>query len=295
MELDLVLRSPAATDKPIFVNTNLTPNGQAAALVIRGYPTGSGRGAEGQLSGLPIERSGSSDPRKACMRRVVVTGMGMVTPLGRDLESTWSALLAGKSGVGLISLFDARTFPTRIAAEVKRLPPRRLPRGRRAVGGAFAQQPVCPGCRHDGDEGFRAASSRKPELEPEAVRRLSRIGRGPAGFPAVRQAWSTSRRTTATWTRPSSPGWGSRSCTRSARPSKSRARLPGTWRACSGPEGPNSNCLTACAASSQAIGEAFELIRRGECRRDPFRRHAQHDPSLRRDRIHPADRTLHPQ
>src|SRR5262245_32525317 len=53
------------------------------------------------------------------MRRVVVTGMGMVTPVGTDLESTWTALLAGRSGVGTISLFDARTFPTRIAAEVE--------------------------------------------------------------------------------------------------------------------------------------------------------------------------------
>src|SRR3974390_1311982 len=53
------------------------------------------------------------------MRRVVVTGMGMVTPVGHDLESTWSALLEGRSGVGPIGLFDARTFPTRIAAEVK--------------------------------------------------------------------------------------------------------------------------------------------------------------------------------
>src|SRR5271165_1059946 len=53
------------------------------------------------------------------MRRVVVTGMGMVTPVGNDVESTWASLLEGKSGVGLISLFDARTFPTRIAAEVK--------------------------------------------------------------------------------------------------------------------------------------------------------------------------------
>ena len=52
------------------------------------------------------------------MRRVVVTGMGMVTPIGGDLESTWSALLSGKSGVGPITLFDARTLPTRIAAEV---------------------------------------------------------------------------------------------------------------------------------------------------------------------------------
>src|SRR3954453_5803386 len=56
---------------------------------------------------------------KSRMRRVVVTGMGMVTPVGRDLETTWSALLEGKSGVGPISLFDARTFPTRIAAEAK--------------------------------------------------------------------------------------------------------------------------------------------------------------------------------
>ena len=50
-------------------------------------------------------------------RRVVVTGMGMVTPVGRDLEATWSSLLASKSGVGPITLFDAASFPTRIAAE----------------------------------------------------------------------------------------------------------------------------------------------------------------------------------
>src|SRR5689334_1786418 len=52
-------------------------------------------------------------------RRVVVTGMGMVTPLGPDLETTWSALQAGRSGVDRITLFDASTFPTKIAAEVK--------------------------------------------------------------------------------------------------------------------------------------------------------------------------------
>src|SRR4051794_39074887 len=51
------------------------------------------------------------------MRRVVVTGMGMVSPVGRDLEQSWSALLEGRSGVGPITLFDAETFPTRIAAE----------------------------------------------------------------------------------------------------------------------------------------------------------------------------------
>src|SRR4051812_15395591 len=52
-------------------------------------------------------------------RRVVVTGMGMVTPVGRDLESSWKSLQEARSGVGLISLFDASSFPTRIAAEAK--------------------------------------------------------------------------------------------------------------------------------------------------------------------------------
>src|SRR3954465_14057683 len=53
------------------------------------------------------------------LRRVVVTGMGMVTPVGRDLESAWASLQEGRSGVGPISLFNASSFPTRIAAEAR--------------------------------------------------------------------------------------------------------------------------------------------------------------------------------
>ncbi len=52
-------------------------------------------------------------------RRVVVTGLGMVTPVGLDVASTWESLREGRGGVGPISLFDAGTFPTRIAAELK--------------------------------------------------------------------------------------------------------------------------------------------------------------------------------
>src|SRR5579875_847222 len=51
--------------------------------------------------------------------RVVVTGMGVVSPLGLDVEQTWQALVAGRSGVGRITAFDAERWPSKIAAEVK--------------------------------------------------------------------------------------------------------------------------------------------------------------------------------
>jgi 3-oxoacyl-[acyl-carrier-protein] synthase II len=53
------------------------------------------------------------------LKRVVVTGLGAITPLGNDVKSTWEALLAGKSGAGPITLFDATKFNTRFACEVK--------------------------------------------------------------------------------------------------------------------------------------------------------------------------------
>src|SRR4051812_46169880 len=51
-------------------------------------------------------------------RRVVVTGLGMITPVGCDAESSWRSMCEGRGGVGPITLFDATTFATRIAAEV---------------------------------------------------------------------------------------------------------------------------------------------------------------------------------
>ncbi len=55
--------------------------------------------------------------------RVVVTGIGAMTPLGLDMPTTWAGLIAGKSGIGYITLFDASTFETRIAGEVKGFDP----------------------------------------------------------------------------------------------------------------------------------------------------------------------------
>ena len=52
-------------------------------------------------------------------RRVVITGMGAVTPLGHSVRETWAGLLMGRSGIDTISLFDASQFRTQIAGEVK--------------------------------------------------------------------------------------------------------------------------------------------------------------------------------
>ena len=56
---------------------------------------------------------------KETIERVVITGMGIVCPLGHDVETVWEAMLAGKSGVAKTTIFDASTFPTVFSAEVK--------------------------------------------------------------------------------------------------------------------------------------------------------------------------------
>src|SRR3989442_14105804 len=81
------------------------------------------------------------------MKRVVVTGLGAVTPVGLDAPSTWAAMLEGQSGVGRLTLFDASEYPVQIAGEVKglgaagRIEPKELRRmGRYAQLGVIAAQ-----------------------------------------------------------------------------------------------------------------------------------------------------------
>jgi 3-oxoacyl-[acyl-carrier-protein] synthase II len=195
------------------------------------------------------------------MRRVVVTGMGMVTPVGRDLESTWSALLEGRSGVGPIGLFDARTFPTRIAAEVRdfRLDDYLSDTRRWAEHSRNTKFALAAGTMAMEDSGLAEAG---PGLDRRRFGVYLGSGEGQHDFPRfvrlVRRSTRDGHVDTAEFTRMG---------IKDLHPIREAEQEPGTPSAhlasVFGARGPNANCLTACAASSQAIGEAFELIRRG--------------------------------
>ncbi len=95
--------------------------------------------------------------RDAMRRRVVITGLGWVTPLGQEIETVWKRLLAGESGIAPTTLFDARTFPTTFAAEVKDYDYEKS-MGRFvccATRAAGAQLKPCHQCRHSSMENGR--------------------------------------------------------------------------------------------------------------------------------------------
>src|SRR5437879_10872926 len=75
----------------------------------------------GSPRGDPERPRGRARPHPVTvgMKRVVVTGVGAVTPVGLDAPSTWAAMLEGQSGVGKVTLFDASEYPVQIAGEVK--------------------------------------------------------------------------------------------------------------------------------------------------------------------------------
>lgn len=195
------------------------------------------------------------------MRRVVVTGMGMLTPVGLDLESTWSSLLTGRSGVGPITLFDAKSFPTRIAAEVKdfQLEDYLDDSARWVEHSRNSKFALAAATMAMKDAGLVAAN---PVSDPRRFGVYLGSGEGQQDFPRfvklMNQTSHDGRVDTAEFTRQGM---------RELHPIREAEQEPGTPSAhlanLFGARGLNSNCLTACAASSQAVGEAFELIRRG--------------------------------
>lgn len=194
-------------------------------------------------------------------RRVVVTGMGLVTPVGLDVESSWEALREGRGGVGPVTRFDAGTFATRIAAEVKGFDLSRDlddEASRWQAHGRNTRVALAAAAQAMRDAGLFEGGS----INPMRFGVYLGSGEGQADFPRfvdlVRRSVDHGRIDTGRFT---SEGM------RRLEPLPEAEQEPGTpaghLAAAFGARGPNQSCLTACSASAQAIGEAAELIRAG--------------------------------
>src|SRR5213595_1702120 len=179
------------------------------------------------------------------MRRVVVTGLGAVTPIGADAPSTWRAALAGESGIDFIRSFDPSGFPVRIAAEVKDFDPsqvaaakdaRRLDRNVLLSLGA-ARQAVA-------DAGLDGA------YEPGRVGIL--FGTAIGGFLGIMEQAEVLRERGPDRVAPTFI------------PNVLVDTASGQLAISLGFRGPNYAPVSACATGSTAVGEAAELIRRGD-------------------------------
>jgi len=181
------------------------------------------------------------------MRRVVVTGLGAVTPLGVGVGPTWKAILAGKSGVGRITKFDPSGFPTTIAAEVKEFAPedfvdkKEVKRMDPFIHLAMASAKF-------------AMSDSGLTIDEELAPRVGvYIGSGLGGLSTLEryhQAYLEE---------------GVRKISPFFIPMLISNLAPGHIAIRYGAKGPNITMTTACAASSHAIGEALLAIRRGAC------------------------------
>lgn len=199
-------------------------------------------------------------------RRVVITGMGAVTPLGHSVDTMFQAQLEGRSGVGPITRFDARTFPTTFAAEVKSF----------NLGFWFKDTAPWKNC---GVNSQFAAGAAHQALESSGLVDLIKSGKvRPDRFGIYLgsgegiQDFNNLMWETAQAYDPSNRSLNYPVFCRGARESfhaeaEEEQELHSTAHhlaAHFGLEGPNYNCLTACAASAQALGEALDLIRYGD-------------------------------
>ncbi len=194
--------------------------------------------------------------------RVVITGMGWVTPMGHSLESVWRRLLAGESGIAPTTLFDASTFPTTISAEVKdfnvtdhvtQMGPH-ISAGRNSH---FALAACAQAWKH---AGLDAAT-----LDLDKVGIYLGSGEGSLDFDAFTNvclsAWNAEAGSLdmVKWANLA------REMMNPTRELEQEPNMPLSHLALlTGARGPALNCLTACAASTQAIGEATEILRRGD-------------------------------
>ncbi len=179
-------------------------------------------------------------------RRVVVTGLGLVTPLGNDVPSTWAALIAGRSGVDYITRFDTTGFETKIAAEVKGFDPGQyLDRKDLRRMDSFTHFAIAAAVQALTDAGLT--------ITPENCDQIGVVvGSGIGGIETLSAQFKVLHE---------------RGPSRLS-PFLSTMMLAnmaaGQIAILTGLRGPNFCTVSACASGAHAIGEAFHIIRRGE-------------------------------
>jgi 3-oxoacyl-[acyl-carrier-protein] synthase II len=196
-------------------------------------------------------------------RRVVITGMGAVTPLGHSVGEMFDAVVAGRSGVGPITAFNASRFPTRFAAQVKDFDLSRHVRDAARYGdsGHNCRFALAASEQAMADANLRADHG----IDPSRIGLYIGAGEGINDFSTfislVARSYKRDRREIEApiFTRNGTKEW------HAGREFELELHTTGGHLAEHfGLEGPNYVCLTACAASSQAIGEAAWQIRRGD-------------------------------
>jgi 3-oxoacyl-[acyl-carrier-protein] synthase II len=178
-------------------------------------------------------------------KRVVVTGMGAITPIGNTLADYWDGLLSGRNGIGPITLFDASRHKSRIAGEVKGFDPQ-------------AYMDIKEAKRTDRFAQFAISASKQAledaqfginDLNAEQVGVL--IGTGIGGLKVMEEQQEVylSR--------------GPDRCSPFMVPMMIANMAAGLTAIHTGAKGPNNCTVTACAAGSNAVGDAFRLVQRG--------------------------------
>ena len=200
-------------------------------------------------------------------RRVVITGMGWITPLGHDIESVWQKMLDSQCGIARTTLFDAATFPTTFAAEVRDFS---LPvflgdqAQRHAEASRNTQFALAAAVQAWAAAGLRDYMG----LDPTRVGVYLGGGEGPINFDAcTASAMAGCLDDNGNVVPLDTVRWAKMAMQRlvAIHEMEQEPCLAGAHLAVHfGAEGPNLNTLTACAASTQAMGEATHLIRYGD-------------------------------
>lgn len=178
-------------------------------------------------------------------KRVVITGMGALTPIGNTLEAYWQGLLAGRSGIGPITFFDASKHKCRIAGEVKGFDPLDYMDAKDAKRtDRFAQFAIAAS-----KQALADAQLTITDLNAEQVGVM--IGTGVGGLKVMEEQQSIYLNK------------GPNRCSPFMVPMMIANMAAGLTAIHTGAQGPNSCAVTACAAGSNAIGDAFRIVQNG--------------------------------